>query len=56
MSRQQAPEVWWSPELGLIWSENGGRSYQRAEDGRVVEFFHLPAHAEAFDSFGGEPD
>lgn len=55
-SREQAPDVWWSPELGLIWSDTGGRSYQRVEAGRVMEFFHLPAHAVAFDSYGCVPD
>jgi hypothetical protein len=49
-NRDRAPDVWWSFELGLIWSDDAGRTYQRVEDGRVVEFFHLPWHAQQFDS------
>ena len=37
------PQVWWSPELGLIWQD--GNTYRRTEGERVVEFFHLPPHA-----------
>lgn len=45
MNREQAPEIWWSPMWGLMWSDDGERSYRRVEDGRVVEFLHMPAHA-----------
>lgn len=50
-NREQAPDVWWSPELGLIWSDDGGRTYGRLEDGREVEFFHLPSHAYSLDFY-----
>lgn len=55
-NREQAPDVWWSYWLGLIWSDDGGRTYRRVEGDRVVEFFHLPWHAGAFDSFGAPSD
>ena len=46
INRERPPKVWWSDVLGLIWSDNGGRSYWRVEGGRAVEFFHLPRHAD----------
>ena len=45
VDRERAPDTWWSAQLGLIWSEDEGKTFRRVEDGRVVEFFHLPAHA-----------
>lgn len=44
MNRERAPETWWSPEWGLIWSDDD-YVYRRAEGERVVEFLHLPRHA-----------
>lgn len=45
MNREQAPDIWWSPEWGLIWSDDGQRTYHRTEGDRLVEFFRLPSHA-----------
>lgn len=46
MNRERAPEIWWSRQWGLIWSDDG-HVYRRVEDGREVEFLHLPRHAVA---------
>lgn len=42
MSREQAPDVWWSPTWELVWSEDGGRTFQ-LQDG--AERFALPGDA-----------
>jgi hypothetical protein len=35
-NREQSPDVWWSPEVGIVWSnEQGGFSY--VEDGQLRE-------------------
>jgi hypothetical protein len=50
-SREQSPDIWWSPEWGVIWSD--GRVYFRADGDRVAEFFHLPSHAIAIHDLPG---
>lgn len=52
---QRPPQVWWSPEWGLIWLDQWSSMYRRLDGGRAVGFFHLPAHAARLTGLQDDP-
>ncbi len=50
MNRDEAPAVWWSAELGLIWWDDETRSYRYADGDQVRELLALPAHARSYEN------
>ena len=50
MNREQAPDVRWSAELGLVWWDDETSSWRYVDGDRVRELFALPAHAHSYES------